>query len=132
MDAEHNMIDRDDRTRNWATPRGKVSRWLGCCLAVPLSILVLAGFLWWYESVPDRKVEKMLADDGPGVGATRGEVEAWLDRRSIRHSRVKSLEDSDGYPAGQPPSRFGDLVPDVQDEYVLGKIHASDLQNSAG
>lgn len=116
MDADSNLVPR----------RRKFSWRLGCFLAV-LILLLIAGFLWWSEGASERKLEKMLAEDGPKVGATRKEVEAWLDRRGILHKRIKSLEDTNGYPAAQSPSEFGELVPGIQDDFVLGMTSPSEL-----
>jgi hypothetical protein len=118
-----------------APQRGAILRWFGCLLAVLLvllPLLAIAGFLWWMDGAPVRRAEKMVADGGPGIGATRGEVEAWLDRQGIGHSRIGSLKTTGGYPAEQPPSKFGCLVSGIQDEHVVGMVHPSQLQSSAG
>lgn len=113
------------------TQRGKMSWRLGCSLAV-LIFLLIAGFIWWSEGAPERKINRMLAEDGPKAGATREEVEAWLDQKSIRHERIESLEDTGGYPAGEPPLRFGNLVPGIQNEFVVGIVHAHQHKNWSG
>lgn len=115
-----------DVQSNLGPRRRRISWRLGCSLAVLLCLSV-AGFIWWSEGAPERKLEKMLAEDGPKVGATREEVEAWLHQRDIPNKRIKSLEDSNGYPAEQPPSRFSSLVPGVQDEFILGMTSPSQL-----
>ncbi len=121
MDAENNLVP----------PRRKTSWRLGCSLAI-LLLLLAADLIWWSEDIPERKLEKMLTEDGPKDGATREEVEAWLAQKGIRHERIKSLEDSGGYPAAQPPSRFGGLVPDIQNEFVDGIVYAHQHSNWSG
>jgi hypothetical protein len=121
MDAESNLVPQ----------RRRISWRLGCSLAFSIFLLI-AGFIWWSEGAPERKLEKMLAEDGPKVGATREEVVAWLAQEGIRHERIKSLEGAGDYPAAQSPSRFGGLVPGIQDEFIVGKTYPSDLHCSGG
>ncbi len=95
---------------------------LGCFIV--LAAILLAGGAAWYfwESRPTvRSVEDMVGKEGPPVGSTKPEVEAWLDARQILNQRM-GLGDTGGYPAGQSPAEFCNLSGLEDAECVVGKI----------
>jgi|SRR5579871_8050 len=102
------------------TPR----RLLGCSLALCFLILIAAGILWWDEVGPIRGAEKFVTKSGPGDGASREEVESWLDRQGIRRARYSGAADGGDYPAVGSPFQSGGLANGEQGEYIVGKIDA--------
>ena len=101
-------------------------RWVACSLIAAVLVGVGAWAVWYFFILPDDPVpgiEKMLDENGPRLGATREEVEAWLGRQGIPHDR-RSLNSTGGYPAQRAPSEFGDLAPSVAGDYILGYINA--------
>ncbi|HBI46662.1 MAG TPA: hypothetical protein DDY78_27980 [Planctomycetales bacterium] len=96
---------------------------LGCYFIVLVAVLLTVGVVWFHwDSRPTvRAIENIVTKEGPAVGSTKADVEAWLDARQILNHR-RGLNDAGGYPAGLPPTQLCDLSGLEDAEGVVGKI----------
>jgi hypothetical protein len=106
-----------------ASPR----RTLGCFLVLLILFLIVVAVLVLDEVAPVWWAEGKVATGAPGVGATREEVEAWLDQQGIHHIRYSGVNDAGLYPPTQSPSEFGDLLPGIRGQYVVGRLSVPHL-----
>jgi hypothetical protein len=109
-----------------ATTPTPPSRKRGCLLFLLILFLIAVAVLVLDEIAPVLWAKGKVVLSAPGVGATREEVEGWLDQQGIRHSR-HSLSDHGGYPACLSPAEFGDLASGVQGAYIVGRIRVPHL-----
>lgn len=98
-----------------------------CFLVLLILFLIGVAVLVLDEVTPIWWAKGKIATSAPGIGATREEVEAWLDRQGTGPNRYSGVKVSDMYPATESPSEFGNLLPGVWGPYLVGRISVPHL-----